>query len=186
MMEHSTREPFQKAGDEIEHKWLLRGLPKVDFSSYAKIEQGYIKGLKHEIRIRKTVDQEGLVKYTVNAKKGLGLVRKELQYPITQQVYQILFLVARDYSLTKTRYFYVCDAGLKYEIDRYHGYLAGLCTMELELPSPDLNFEIPPVLEKLIVESVTGDPAWLNSTLSDPESPDFPQVEIARIKNRLN
>ncbi|MDA3864960.1 MAG: hypothetical protein PF689_13955 [Deltaproteobacteria bacterium] len=186
MTNHSTREPFQKAHDEIEYKWLLSGFPEVDFPNFIRIEQAYIKGQKHEIRIRKTVNQKGPAEFTVNAKKGLGLKRKELEYPINRQLYQILLLVAQDYSLSKTRYFFVCNAGLKYEVDRYHGHLSGLCTMELELPSLDFNFEIPTVLDKYIIKNVTGDPAWLNSTLSNSQSPEFPQLEIDKLKDQPN
>jgi CYTH domain-containing protein len=161
MTNHSTREPFQKAHDEIEYKWLLSGFPEVDFPNFIRIEQAYIKGQKHEIRIRKTVNQKGPAEFTVNAKKGLGLKRKELEYPINRQLYQILLLVAQD-------------------------HLSGLCTMELELPSLDFKFEIPTVLDKYIIKNVTGDPAWLNSTLSNSQSPEFPQLEIDKLKDQPN
>ena len=51
--------------------------------------------------------------------------------------------------------------GHRWEVDEFHGHLEGLTLAELEVPSADTEFAIPPFLGP----EVTGDPRYYNSQL---------------------
>ena len=62
--------------------------------------------------------------------------------------------------LDKTRYI-VPFEGFNWEVDEYHGEHEGLIVTEIELPSKDSTFKLPPFVGK----EVTGDPKYYNSQL---------------------
>jgi len=62
--------------------------------------------------------------------------------------------------IEKTRYIVVHD-GNRWEVDEFHGKLQGLVIAELEVPSEDYRFDLPP----FVGEEVTGDPRYYNAQL---------------------
>ncbi len=62
--------------------------------------------------------------------------------------------------IDKTRYV-VPSGGYNWEVDVFHGALEGVVVAEIELPSEDAEFSVPP----FIGEEVTGKPEYYNSNI---------------------
>lgn len=81
---------------EIERKWLLNSLPKnLTFWDYrATIEQAYLTIEKFsdvitkEVRVRKKTTTDGETNYKLAYKIGSGLVREEIETPITEDFWK--------------------------------------------------------------------------------------------------
>ena len=65
-------------------------------------------------------------------------------------------------GVEKIRYLVPAGNGLYWEVDVFGGELTGLTVAEIELPSADTAFDLPP----FIAREVTGDPAYYNSALA--------------------
>ena len=128
---------------EIERKFLLeRSVPKlveeegVSVRSEVRIEQTYLAlDDSQEIRVRRIADVEtGEVTYTHTFKKGNGMTREEVEYGISEKIYEQLFRAARAVPLTKNRITAEWN-GLTFEIDRYDQL--GLTVVEVEFDSEE-------------------------------------------------
>ncbi|GGN97753.1 CYTH domain-containing protein [Saccharibacillus kuerlensis] len=112
---------------EIERKFLLDRTPdelaaeKVFVrQSQQVIEQTYLAlDEQQEIRVRRLVDADtGEVEYTHTFKQGNGLSREEVEYSITESIYEQLFKASGAVPLTKTRTTGEWN-GFTVELDRY-------------------------------------------------------------------
>ena len=142
---------------EIEHKYLVKDDSYIDMtSSHAEIAQGYLNRVpERTVRIRIAGEKAYL---TVKGKNS-GDVRLEFEYEIPlADAHQMLPLC--EGVIEKTRYYVEYD-GHRWEVDRFKGSLAPLVTAEIELPSSDTPYSLPP----FIGENVTGNPRYYNSNL---------------------
>lgn len=81
---------------EIERKWLLNSLPKnlTFWDQYTTIEQAYLTIEKFsdvitkEVRVRKKTTADGKTDYKLAYKIGSGLVREEIETPITEDFWK--------------------------------------------------------------------------------------------------
>lgn len=81
---------------EIERKWLLNSLPKnlTFWDHYTTIEQAYLTIEKFsdvitkEVRVRKKTTADGETDYKLAYKIGSGLVREEIETPITEDFWK--------------------------------------------------------------------------------------------------
>lgn len=81
---------------EIERKWLLNSLPKnlTFWDHYATIEQVYLTIEKFsdvitkEVRVRRKTTADGETDYKLAYKIGSGLVREEIETPITEDFWK--------------------------------------------------------------------------------------------------
>lgn len=81
---------------EIERKWLLNSLPKnlTFWDQYTTIEQAYLTIEKFsdvitkEVRVRKKTTADGETDYKLAYKIGSGLVRGEIETPITEDFWK--------------------------------------------------------------------------------------------------
>lgn len=81
---------------EIERKWLLNSLPKnlTFWDQYTTIEQAYLTIEKFsdvitkEVRVRKKTTADGETDYKLAYKIGSGLVREEIETPITEDFWK--------------------------------------------------------------------------------------------------
>lgn len=81
---------------EIERKWLLNSLPKnlTFWDHYTTIEQAYLTIEKFsdvitkEVRVRKKTTADGKTDYKLAYKIGSGLVREEIETPITEDFWK--------------------------------------------------------------------------------------------------
>lgn len=144
---------------EIERKFLVTNTSYRDMSAAEKlIVQAYLnRDPKATVRVR-IIDSKAFL--TVKGKNE-GALRDEWEYPIP--VSDARGMIARCASgrvIEKTR-FIVPFEGYKWEIDEFGGDLKGLVVAEIELPTEDAKFVLPP----FVGEEVTGDPRYYNSSL---------------------
>lgn len=147
-------------GKEIERKYLVVDSSFKQMSTKSiEIVQGYISAeADSTVRVRIAGQRAFL---TIKS-RNVGMVRGEWEYEIpVEDARDLLVTFAKGKCLEKTRY-YVPQDNLLWEIDEYHGPLAGLVVAELELPDvAATQGELPPY----IGEEVTGDPRYYNSQL---------------------
>ena len=145
---------------EIERKFLVANDTYLEMeTSRIEIIQGYLcRDPESTVRVRVTGDKACLTVKGPNT----GAVRDEWEFAIDPpQARQMLASVARGPVIEKTRHI-VPFGGLVWEVDEFHGQLAGLCIAEVELPTADTEVAIPPFAGS----EVTGNPAYYNSNLN--------------------
>jgi adenylate cyclase len=156
-------------GTEIERKFLVAAVPSPDLlGSGARLRQGYLAlDGAVEVRLRTTGDTTVLT-----VKAGAGLERAEVEVPLPGGDADDLWPHAAARSLEKVRHRIALPGGLVAELDRYEGSLAGLATVEVELPSVEAaeRFEPPPWFGR----ELTGEPGWSNAELAQHGAPGGP------------
>jgi len=143
-------------GKEIERKFLVNeSFSETTASESQYIRQAYISITPEStVRIRICNDSAYLtIKGTTS-----GTTRSEWEYtiPVTDAS-QIINECACTGTIEKTRYI----VG-PWEVDVFHGRLAGLILAEIELESEDTPVTLPPFINR----EVTGDPRYYNSILA--------------------
>jgi CYTH domain-containing protein len=144
---------------EIERKFLVRTLPDLTSAESVGLRQGYLAtGRDGQVRLR---DSDGSL--TLTFKSGEGMVREEIETPVTVAQFEALWPATRDRRLEKRRY-RVPLGGVTGEIDVYEGGLTGLLVVEVEFPSIDdaRSFVAPDWFGR----DVTDDPAYGNTSLA--------------------
>ena len=146
---------------EIEHKYLVINN---SFKEYATksiaIYQGYLpKDKERTVRVRTAND---LAFITVKG-KNIGDTRLEFEYPIPfDEASTLLKQLCITPIIEKTRYIVEYN-GNTWEIDEFKGALEGLILAEIEIPSSEYKYDIPPFIGK----NVTNDIRYYNSNLVD-------------------
>ncbi|MBD2845062.1 CYTH domain-containing protein [Paenibacillus sp. IB182496] len=129
-------------GLEIERKFLLSGElsallsdPRLVVRRRERIDQTYLAiDETQELRVRRLTDPaSGENAYTHTFKNGNGLVREEIEYAISGELYIQLTEACGAVPLTKERITATWDALLPVEIDRYE--TLGLTVAEVEFAS---------------------------------------------------
>jgi adenylate cyclase len=124
---------------EIERKFLLASFPAMELElkemtmiSQKRIYQTYLAySEEQEIRVRQLVDNEGNSQYTHTFKSGHGLVREEIEYEISEDIYRQLLDHTKLVPLEKIRTT-VEHRGFYYEVDEYKQ--VELTVVEVEFP----------------------------------------------------
>ena len=147
---------------EIERKYLLQSLPQFPATARSyRMDQGYFAN--EPGRVRRTQAPDGTISYTHTIKKGVGLVREEIERVLSPDEFESLWPRTAGRRLTKTRT-KVPDDNLVWEIDDYDDL--DLMVAEIELPTPDTSVTIPGWLAPHVIREVTGERAYLNSALA--------------------
>ena len=144
---------------EIERKYLVKDLSfKSMTSDIIHICQGYIsRRPEGTVRVR-IKGNRGFI--TIKGKNA-GVSRDEWEYEIPlADAEEMLTRVCEGTVIDKHRHI-VDYHGFMWEIDVFHGSHEGLIIAEIELPSEDTAFPLPP----FITEEVTGNPVYYNSNL---------------------
>lgn len=146
-------------GIEIERKFLVSGDGWQSLASGVRFVQGYFcSDPVRSVRVR--IEGE-VAKLTVKS-GGMGLIRKEFEYPIPiDDARQMLDELCEPPLIEKLRYT-IEWAGKTWEIDAFSGQNAGLVVAEIELSDPSESFEHPPWLGP----EVSDDSRYLNSNLA--------------------
>ena len=104
----------------------------------------------------------GLEAFLTIKKSTADITRDEFEYPIPiEDAEAMLNGLCEEHPIEKVRY-KVTYGGMLWEVDVFEGANEGLVVAEIELSSPDQDFERPPWLG----EEVSGDPRYLNTSLS--------------------
>lgn len=128
-----------RMGKEIEKKYLLPAFPskeldnqEISLISTYTIYQTYLAySSDQEIRIRKLVDRDGKAEFTHTFKSGHGMVREEIEYSITEPIYEQLLQNTKFLPLEKVRTTVQYGSHL-FEIDEYRQI--DLTVIEVEFP----------------------------------------------------
>ena len=144
---------------EIERKFLVTQakLPELSQFKSFTIAQAYIQNEPfRSVRVRIKGDKAFL---TIKSGKN-ALSRLEFEYEIPVVEAQEMMDKMELKSLSKTRYIIPFE-GKTWELDVFHGKLAGLIVAEIELTDENETFALP----EWIGEEVTHDSAYLNANL---------------------
>ena len=146
-------------GLEIERKFLVDSSIWQAPNDGKMYRQGYIRTQNNNtVRIRTAGDQGFL---TLKSKTK-GATRSEFEYAIPlNEAEEMLQLLCDRPLIEKIRY-EVMFAGFKWEVDRFLGDNEGLLLAEIELPTEDQEFTLPP----WATIEVTGDKRYYNSNLT--------------------
>lgn len=154
---------------EIEHKFLVNAASDIHhLEKYprSRLTQGYLAfadGDQGEVRVRLKEDAAGNQKGYLTVKSSGGLVREEVETEIGAAAVQALLPACQGNLIIKDRYRIPADRpGLDFEVDVYHGPLAGLVTAELEVPDVDTLISCP----SWIAATVTEDKRYKNASLA--------------------
>lgn len=136
---------------EIERKFLLQQLPaalieeaKVKVLSEQYIEQTYLAmDESQEVRVRRIVDlASGEVTYTHTFKLGNGLSREEIEYSISESIYEQLVKAFGFVPLTKKRITAEWEVHI-IEIDTYDQIELSVLEVEFESEAAANSFAAP-------------------------------------------
>lgn len=143
---------------EIERKFLLASDAWRAGATGTEYRQGYLsRDPARTVRVRIAGEQGWL---TIKGRNE-GISRAEFEYAIPLTDAQQLLVLCEGPLIEKRRY-RVEYAGFVWEIDEFFGQNSGLVVAEIELPSADAAFELPPWLGA----EVSGDARYYNSSLS--------------------
>jgi CHAD domain-containing protein/CYTH domain-containing protein len=152
------------AGQEIERKYLLTGLPPEAAAAPAKvIEQGYLPGQKLIERVRRVVGPDGAVKCFRTVKAGAGLVRVEIEEETPLELFRKLWPLTRGKRVKKRRHM-VVEGAHTWEIDVFLDRTLFLA--EIELASAEEVVEVPAWLAPYVVREVTTESGLVNARLA--------------------
>ena len=106
---------------------------------------------------------EGKTKFVRTVKTGEGLERFELEEETSHELFDALWPLTEGCRVEKRRYD-VPVGDFVWEIDEFTD--RELFLAEVELPTRDTQAELPEWLAEVVVEEVTGDPAYVNLNLA--------------------
>ena len=146
-------------GVEIERKFLVKD---DSFKRLAEksvhITQGYLnRNAQRTVRVRIRDNQAFLTVKGISSYDS----RMEYEYEIPVKDAEEMISLCEGAVLDKTR-FLVRYKGFLWEIDEFHNLKESMTIAEIELPSSETVFPVPP----FVGEDVTGDPRYFNSNLA--------------------
>lgn len=161
-------------GQEIERKFLVRQLPKLQSLEGDAIVQGYLRAdAGGSVRLRITGDGARLTVKGPNR----GIRRLEFEYPVPPEDARLMLdALPVGAPVEKVRY-RIAHQGFTWEVDVFSGRNEGLVVAEVELVSED---DEPPVPDWVGAE-VTGDVRFLNASLAQTPFLDWPAAERAAV-----
>jgi adenylate cyclase len=149
---------------EIERKWLVNKLPKINLKEGINILQGYlVSNGSSEVRVRKAGK-----KYSLTVKKGEGISRDEVDIHIPSSTFKQLWELTDGTRISKVRYV-IEHEGVDLVLDIYSGNLLKLHIVEAEFSSVEeaLKF-VPP---DWVGKELTGDKRYSNRVLAEKGIP---------------
>ena len=103
---------------EIERKWLVSGWPSLPLPLVTEqtMRQGYLT-VRPTVRIREEAVTGGSTEYILCFKSGSGLVRRELEMPVKQEMFDELEQMIGLPLIKKIRRTYDLGGGLELEVN---------------------------------------------------------------------
>ena len=149
---------------EIERKYLVKNIPKLDGIEYVDIKQGYLNCNSEPIlRIRK-YEKKYYLTYKFK-KKGIKTnACIEYELPITKYAFDHLLKKIDNNLISKKRFKISIENNLTAELDLFSNQLAGLVMVEVEFETEEeaISFNPP----KWFGREITKDKRYRNSELS--------------------
>lgn len=143
---------------EIERKFQLKTPAVLEGRSGSYFLQAYLAKGAVLLRVRICDDQAWL---TLKGQALSAMSRPEWEYAIPVTDAREMARQPGAYSLEKTRYV-IEQNGHHFEVDRYHGALEGLYSVEVEIDAEHTRVTLP----DWVGEEVTGNKDWDNESLA--------------------
>ena len=146
---------------EIERRFVVDRLPAgLTLDEGTPMRQGYLAMVDTvTVRVRITA-----MTAVLTVKAGTGMARTEVEVPLPMDEAEQLWSHTAGRSLSKTRHHVALADGTGVDLDRYHGTLEGLVTVEVEFPDvASAECFAPPAW---FGTEVTGRTEWSNATLA--------------------
>ena len=119
---------------EIERRWLVNGWPELEHAAVIQMDQGYF-ATHPAVRVRREARQGGPCQYIVCFKGKGGLVREEIELPVTAEQYQALAGMLTGPMIQKEQRRYPLPGGLILEVNQVDRDLdTGFFYAEVEFP----------------------------------------------------
>ena len=145
---------------EIERRWLVAGWPGLPPAAVIEMDQGYF-AVRPAVRIRREAERGGETRYVLCFKGRGGLVREELELPVTAEQYARLKALLTGPMIEKEQRRYPLPGGLTLEVncvdpDRDTGFFYA----EVEFPgeAAALAWTPPEELAAYLSHETTGQP----------------------------
>jgi adenylate cyclase len=145
-------------GMEIERKFKLKDAAILDGLTGSYFLQAYLAKGPLLVRARISGDKAWL---TLKGSPMSAMARPEWEYEVPAIDAKEMASQPGAYALEKTRYL-IEHAGHTFEVDRYHGPLEGLFTVEVEIPSENTRVDLP----DWVGDEITGKKDWDNESLA--------------------
>ena len=145
---------------EIERRWLVNGWPELEHAAVIQMDQGYFT-THPAVRVRREARQGGPCQYIVCFKGKGGLVREEIELPVTVEQYQALAGMLTGPMIQKEQRRYSLPGGLTLEVNSVDPQLeTGFFYAEVEFPdeASALAWTPPGELAAYLSNEVTGQP----------------------------
>ncbi len=143
---------------ERERRFLVREVPD-RIADGSRIVQGYLMTEPAAVRVRRRDEA-----YSLTIKTGTGLVRTEIERPITIDEFDALWDVATDLRIEKHRHLVPLPDGLVAELDLFDGPLAGRRLVEVEFETDEAAVDF--VAPDWFGREVTDDGRYTNAALA--------------------
>ncbi|MDD0812381.1 CYTH domain-containing protein [Curvibacter sp. RS43] len=143
---------------EIERKFKLKTPSVLDGLTGEHYLQAYLARGAVLLRVRVAAERAWL---TLKSAPLSATTRQEWEYPIPVADALQMARQPGAYALEKTRFF-IDHKGHTFEVDRYHGGLEGLYTVEVEMAAEHTQVELP----TWVGEELTGRKGWDNESLA--------------------
>lgn len=150
---------------EIERKWMVSGWPEqLPLIKTEQMRQGYLT-VRPTVRIREEIlfDADGQIaktEYILCFKRGDGLVRKELEFPVSKEQFLQLEALISLPLIPKIRNSYQLPDGLILEVNHVdEGLPTEFWYAEVEFPSKEVAAAWVPPAEELLY--------YLNNEVTD-------------------
>ena len=115
-------------------------------------------------RLRRIRFADGAEKWFRTVKAGKGLERVELEEEADADLSRAMWPLTQDRRVHKRRYSIRESDDLVWEVDEFLD--RELVLAEIELPTEDTLFELPPWLQDVLDSEVTDDPDYSNARLA--------------------
>lgn len=102
---------------EIERRWLVEGWPDRKPSAVIYMDQGYF-ATRPAVRVRREAEEGGPCQYIVCFKGKGGLVREEIELPVTAEQYRALSGMLSGPMIQKEQRRYPLPGGLTLEVNQ--------------------------------------------------------------------
>jgi adenylate cyclase len=145
-------------GIEIERKFKLKSPGVLEGLKGSHFLQAYLAKGSVLVRVRVADDKAWL---TLKGQPLNAMSRPEWEYEVPVADAVAMTKQPGAYALEKTR-FCIEHGGHIFEVDQYHGGLAGLYSVEVEMASENVQVTLP----EWVGEEVTGNKAWDNESLA--------------------
>lgn len=155
---------------ETERKFLVGAPPAGGTSgepgSGTELRQGYLAD-DGEVSVRVRITPSAA---TLTVKGGAGLTRTEVEVDLAADQAEALWPLTVGRRIHKHRTVVPLGGGLVAEVDRYHGALDGLVTVEVEFVDEEAAHAFEPPW--WFGPELTGDARWSNASLARHGRPD--------------